>query len=228
MEIIDRIKKPLIIFTSLAMMVSIYLVFQWVPIEKQMGLVQKIMYFHVPSAWVGFLAFFVVFISSIQYLRTLDEKYDIIAGASAQVGVTFTLIVLITGPIWGKASWGTWWTWDPRLTTTLILFFIYLAYLIIRNAVKGDIRKTKLAAVFGIVGFIDVPIVFMAIRWWRTIHPIVFESNRVGLPQSMLLTLMFCLFTFTLLFLVFLFKTYEVEKCERELSELKIKVTSNI
>lgn len=214
------LKRVLLASTFVSMLVSLYLVFVRVPVERQMGPVQKIFYFHVPSAWVAFLAFFVVFAASLMYLKTRLEVYDIIAGSSAQVGVVFTTIVLISGPIWGKASWGTWWTWDPRLTTTLILWFIYLAYLIIRNSAKGHEKNLRLAAVFGIIGFIDVPIVFMAVRWWRTIHPVVFEANNIGLPPSMLTTLMVCLLTFTLLYFVLLLKSMKIEQVERKLQNL--------
>ncbi|HBV85301.1 MAG TPA: cytochrome C assembly protein [Desulfosporosinus sp.] len=216
----SSLKRVLLASTFVSMLVSLYLVFVWVPVERQMGPVQKIFYFHVPSAWVAFLAFFVVFAASLMYLKTKLALYDIIAGSSAQVGVVFTTIVLITGPIWGKASWGTWWTWDPRLTTTLILWFIYLAYLIIRNSAKGHEKNLRLAAVFGIIGFIDVPIVFMAVRWWRTIHPVVFEANNIGLPTSMLTTLMVCLLTFTLLYFVLLLKSMKIEQAERKLQNL--------
>ncbi len=218
---IPLLKRVLLGSTFISMLVSLYLVFKWVPVERQMGPVQKIFYFHVPSAWVAFLAFLVVFVASIMYLKTKLERYDIIAGSSAQVGVVFTTIVLITGPIWGRASWGTWWTWDPRLTTTLILWFIYLAYLIIRNTAKGNEKHLRLAAVFGILGFVDVPIVFMAVRWWRTIHPVVFEANKIGLPPSMLSTLMVCLLTFSLLYLLLLFKSMTIEQIELKLQNLK-------
>lgn len=221
MNYTSLLKRILLASTYVSMLVSLYLVFKWVPIERQMGPVQKIFYFHVPSAWVAFFAFFVVFVASLMYLKTKSELYDIIAGSSAQVGVVFTAIVLITGPIWGRAAWGTWWTWDPRLTTTLILWFIYLAYLIIRNSAKGNEKNLRLAAVFGIIGFIDVPIVFMAVRWWRTIHPVVFETNNIGLPPSMLTTLLVCLLTFTLLYFVLLLKSMKIEQVERRLQNLK-------
>lgn len=221
MNYTSLLQRVLLGSTFVSMLASLYLVFEWVPVERQMGPVQKIFYFHVPSAWVAFLAFFIVFVASILYLKTKLELYDIIAGSSAQVGVVFTAIVLITGPIWGRSAWGTWWTWDPRLTTTLILWFIYLAYLIIRNSSKGNDKNYRLAAVFGIIGFIDVPIVFMAARWWRSIHPVIFEANNIGLPPSMLTTLMVCLLTFSVLYLVLLLKSISIEQLERKLQTLK-------
>ena len=130
----------------------------------------RILYFHVPMAWVAFLAFFVVFIASIQYLRTHSEKWDHLGRASAEVGLIFTTLVLITGAIWGYPIWGTWWSWDPKLTTTLILWFMYLAYLMVRSYAEEP-RGPRFAAVVGIVAFADVPIVYLSSYWWRTLHP---------------------------------------------------------
>ncbi len=130
----------------------------------------RILYFHVPMAWVAFLAFFVVFIASIQYLRTHSEKWDHVGRASAEVGLIFTTLVLITGAIWGYPIWGTWWSWDPKLTTTLILWFMYLAYLMVRSYAEEP-RGPRYAAVVGIVAFADVPIVYLSSYWWRTLHP---------------------------------------------------------
>src|SRR4051794_39386951 len=130
----------------------------------------RIIYFHVPMAWVAFLAFFVVFGASIAYLRTANPRWDRLGRASAEVGVIFTTLALITGAIWGYPIWGTWWTWDPKLTTTLILWFMYLAYLMVRSYAEPP-RGARYAAILGIVGFVDVPIVYLSSYWWRTLHP---------------------------------------------------------
>src|SRR5437588_10742295 len=130
----------------------------------------RIIYFHVPMAWVAFLAFFVVFGASVAYLRTANPMWDRLGRASAEVGVVFTTLVLITGAIWGYPIWGTWWTWDPKLTTTLILWFMYLAYLMVRSYAEPP-RGPRFAAIVGIVAFVDVPIVYMSSYWWRTLHP---------------------------------------------------------
>jgi heme exporter protein C len=130
----------------------------------------RILYFHVPMAWVAFLAFFVVFAASIAYLRTHNERWDHLGRASAEVGLVFTSLVLITGAIWGYPIWGTWWSWDPKLTTTLILWFMYLAYVMVRGYAEPP-RGPRYAAVVGIVAFFDVPIVYMSSYWWRTLHP---------------------------------------------------------
>jgi heme exporter protein C len=130
----------------------------------------RIFYFHVPMAWVAFLAFFVVFVASIAYLRTRHERWDRLGQASAEVGLVFTTLVLITGAIWGYPIWGTWWSWDPKLTTTLILWFMYLAYLMVRSYTEPP-RGPRYAAVVGIVAFFDVPVVYLSSYWWRTLHP---------------------------------------------------------
>jgi heme exporter protein C len=130
----------------------------------------RILYFHVPMAWVAFLAFFVVFGASIAYLRTHNERWDHLGRASAEVGLVFTTLVLITGAIWGYPIWGTWWSWDPKLTTTLILWFMYLAYVMVRSYAEEP-RGPRYAAVVGIVAFFDVPVVYLSSYWWRTLHP---------------------------------------------------------
>lgn len=207
--------------TFVAMTVALYMVFLYVPNERTMGPVQKIFYFHVPTAWVAFLAFFVVLIGSLMYLSTRSRKWDIVALSSAEIGVVFTTLVLVTGPIWARAAWGAWWTWDPRLTTTLVLWFIYLAYLVIRASAEGSEKRARFAAVFGIIGFVDVPIVFMSIRWWRTIHPVVIEATRVGLTRSMLMTLLVSLLAFTLFFFYLMGRRMSLEMARDEVASLK-------
>jgi heme exporter protein C len=138
--------------------------------DRVQGDATRIVYFHVPMAWVAFLAFFVVFGAGVAYLRTGHERWDRLGRASAEVGVVFTTLVLITGSIWGYPIWGTWWSWDPKLTTTLILWFMYLAYLMVRSYAEPP-RGPRFAAVVGIVAFVDVPIVYMSSYWWRTLHP---------------------------------------------------------
>jgi heme exporter protein C len=138
--------------------------------DRVQGDAARIVFFHVPMAWVAFLAFFVVFVASIAYLRTGNARWDHLGRASAEAGVVFTTLVLITGAIWGYPIWGTWWSWDPKLTTTLILWFMYLAYLMVRAYAEPP-RGARFAAIVGIVAFVDVPIVYEASVWWRTLHP---------------------------------------------------------
>ena len=173
--------------------VAIGMVFFYAPLEKTMGSVQKIFYFHVPLAMMAFLSFFVAFIAGIMYLRRRQPIWDARLAASVEIGVVLTTLVLITGSLWGKPIWNTYWTWDPRLTTSLILWFIFASCLILRSAVEEEGKRATYSAVMAIVGFIDVPIVFLSARLYRSIHPTVFRSDSVGLEPSMLTTLMVCL-----------------------------------
>lgn len=188
------------LIAAVAVLVALGLVFLWVPAERIMGDVQRIFYFHVASAWNAFLAFLVVFVASIAFLRTGAHRWDILAFSSAEIGVVFTTITLITGPIWARPIWNTWWSWDPRLTTTLILWFIYLAYLVIRASAEGSQQQARLAAVFGIIGFVDVPIVFMSTRWWRSIHPTLIQADKMNMEPSMVFTMVFAFVSFTILY----------------------------
>lgn len=200
---------------------ALYAAFLFAPTEATMGDVQRIFYFHVPSAWVGFLSFGTVFVASIQWLRTRRTWWDSLAVAAAEIGILFTTVALISGSIWAKSTWGTWWDWDPRLTTTLILWLIYVSYLMLRSAVENPSKRASLAAVVGIFGFIDVPVVFMSIRWWRTIHPDVLTSSGSGMGSTMTIALMVCLATFTLLFVHFLRMRLKLELQREEVNRLK-------
>jgi len=159
-----------------------YFIWVYAPEEATMGLMQKIFYFHLPLAWWAFAAFFGVFVASILLLLTRREEWDVLAGALAEVGVLFCGLALVTGSIWGRAAWNTWWTWDPRLSTTLVMWFVYAGYLVLRAAGAGG---AKVRAVLGIVAFVDVPLVFFSARLWRSIHPAVFASQGGGLAPEM-------------------------------------------
>ncbi len=168
------------------------------------GQLQRIFYIHVPAAWLAYLAFAIVLVASVAYLRTGGRGWDLLAHSAAELGVVFTTLVLVTGPIWGRPVWGTWWHWDARLTSTLVLWLTYLGYLFLRNLVTEPQRAGRLAAVVGIVGFIDVPIVHFSVNWWRTLHPIgptpadLQRDSGLGSPE--LLTFFTSLVAFTLLF----------------------------
>ena len=202
------------------MMAALYLVFIYVPTEKEMGAIQRIFYFHVPLAWVAFLAFFVVFVGSILYLWKRDTRWDMLAHSSAEVGVVFTTLVLITGPIWAKPIWDAWWTWDARLTASLVLWLVYIAYLLVRSYASEESRGARFAAVVGIVGFIDVPIVALAIQLWRTQHPgpVIFEG---GLISSMLLTLLVSIAAFTILYIVLVSQSMSIKNLSNRIRQLQ-------
>ncbi|KXS43793.1 MULTISPECIES: cytochrome c biogenesis protein CcsA [unclassified Candidatus Frackibacter] len=201
--------------------VALYMVFEYAPTERVMGHIQRLFYFHVAAAWIAFFAFFVVFVGSIIYLKKRSTFWDNIALASAEIGVAFTTIVLITGPIWARPIWNAWWTWDPRLTTTLILWFIYIAYIILRASADESEKKARFAAIFGIVGFVDVPIVFMSIRWWRTIHPQVIEGGGMNLAPTMVQTLLVSIAAFTFIYFYLLLRRVKVEVLKNQVKEMK-------
>jgi len=205
-------------------MASLYAIFFYAPLEATMGLVQKVWYFHLASAWVTFLAYAVVFVAGILYLSRKKRCFDILGYSSAGIGVVFNTLVLVTGSIWAKPIWGTWWTWDSRLSTTLILWLMYIAYLMLRTSSGEDSKGARLAAVFGIVAFIDVPIVYMSIRWWRTIHPLVFKSKGTEVDPAMLTTLLISLVAFTLLYLCLLRQRIALEHLKDELERVKEKI----
>jgi heme exporter protein C len=208
------------------MPVCLYCVFKVVPNEVTMGAVQRIFYFHVPSAWVAFLGFFVVFASSILYLATRRLLWDVVAHSAAELGVLFCSIVLFTGPIWARPVWGTWWTWEARLTTTLVLEMVFVAYLVLRTQAENRTQAARLSAVVGIVGFLDVPIIYYSVQIWRGHHPIVFKSSGgQGLEPIMLKTFMLCMTTFTLLFLLLLALRIRLGLLRESVSELRQRET---
>jgi len=164
---------------------SIYYVLLVVPVEREMGIVQKIFYLHVPMAITGFIFFFLAFLFSIFYLKRQNRKWDIFAASSVEIGLLLTTLVLITGSIWARPIWNTWWTWDPRLTATFILWLIYSAYLILRLSVDNEGKRAVFCAVMAIVGFVDVPIVFLSARIWRSIHPVVVKTRSIAIEPKM-------------------------------------------
>ncbi|HEY7660003.1 MAG TPA: cytochrome c biogenesis protein CcsA [Actinomycetota bacterium] len=172
------------------------------PPDAVQGEVQRLMYVHVPSAWLAYLSFLVVFVSSIAYLRTKRIRWDRLAAASAEIGVMFTALAIALGMLWGKPVWGTWWTWDPRLTTTAVLLLIYVGYLALRGITDNPARRARWAAVVGIVGFIDVPIVHLSVVWWRSLHQdaTVFRLGAPEIEGTMLAALLVGVAAFTLVY----------------------------
>jgi len=170
------------------------------PPDAVQGEVQRIMYVHVPAAWLAYLSFFVVFVASIAYLKTKKTRWDRVAAASAEIGVLFTALAIVLGMLWGKPVWGTWWTWDPRLTTTAVLLLIYVGYLAVRRITDNPSRRATWAAVVGIVGFIDVPIVHLSVVWWRSLHqgPTVLRLGAPEIEGVMLLALLGGVAAFTI------------------------------
>ena len=163
------------------------------PTEKTMGTIQRIFYLHVSSAWTGLTAFFICFLANLLYVWRRQPRWDWVAVSAAEVGLVFTTVVLVTGPIWAHPVWGIWWTWDARLTSTFVLWLLYVSYLLLRTLVEEPDRRALFSALFGIFAFIDVPLVFGSIRWWRTQHPqpVVMGGSGSGLEPTMWYVLLF-------------------------------------
>ena len=181
------------------------------PLEAKQGAAQKIFYIHVPAAWVAFLAFGLVAIASGVYLWLGDRRLDRFAESSAEVGVVFTTVVLITGPLWAKPIWGAWWAWwDVRLVSTLFLWFIYIAYLVLRGAVESPELRARYSAVLGILGALLIPFVHLSVYMFATMHPkpIIGKPDRPSLPNEMLLTFLIAMVSFTLLYVAFVRSRY--------------------
>jgi heme exporter protein C len=188
-----------------------------VPPDALQGNVQRLLYVHVPAAWLAFLAFFVVFVMSVLYLIQRDPRWDMVAAGSAEIGVLFTALTLILGSLWGKPIWGVWWTWDPRLTTTAILLVIYVGYLAVRSFAEDPERRARWSAVVGIVGFADVPIVYLSVTWWRSLHQPPSSPN--SMAPSFLWTLMLNVLAFTLLYGYLLIRKYQVAVGQKALED---------
>ena len=198
-------------FVALVLLALVYVrALAFTPTEATQGLAQKIYYIHVPAAVWAEMSMIFIGLASIFFLFLKDPRLDRFAEASAQVGVIFAAIVLTTGPIWGKPIWGTWWTWDARLTLTLLLFFIYLGYLVLRGAVTDSGLRARYSAVIGICGLFLVPFIHFSVLMFRTLHPqpIVLKPSAPALPGVMLVTLLFSFGVFTLLYIGFVMQTY--------------------
>jgi heme exporter protein C len=188
----------------------------YTPVEARQGLAQKIFYLHVPAAWSALLAFSLVGVASALYLWLRDPRLDRFAAASAEVGVAFSAVMLTTGPIWAKPIWGTWWTWDARLTLTLFLFFLFVGYLALRAAVQDPGERARFSAVVGILGMLLVPFIHLSVYLFRTLHPrpIVLKPSAPSLPPEMLHTLLISFVVFTLLYVGFVTARYGLALAE--------------
>jgi len=181
------------------------------PLEAKQGAAQKIFYIHVPAAWVAFLAFFLVAVASAVYLWLRDRRLDQFAESSAEVGVVFTTVVLITGPLWARPIWGTYWAWwDVRLVSTLFLWFIYVSYIVLRGAIESSELRARYSAILGILGALLIPFIHLSVYLFSTMHPmpIVGKPSKPSLPPEMLVTLLLSLAAFTLLYLAFVRSRY--------------------
>ena len=207
------------VLAAIFLFVAIYFVFSFAEIEMTMLEVQKIFYFHISSAFTLFLAFGVTCISSLLYLIKRLDKYDTIALVSTEIGIVFGGVVFTTGPIWARFAWNTWWNWEPRLTSALILWLTYIGYLILRSALAAD-KKRVYAAVLGIIGFLNVPIVYFSVELWQGgLHPDT--STKMNLPPTMQTAWLISWVALTLLYLFLLMFRYRVEQMKLELDTIQ-------
>lgn len=213
----SNIEKFLGILALVTTLVGSYVGLAVVPADAAQGNVQRLMYVHVPAAWLAFLAFFVVFVMSVLYLIQRDERWDRVAASSAEIGVMFTVVTLLLGMMWGKPTWGVYWTWDPRLTTTAILLAIYVGYGALRSFADDGEKRARWSAIVGVIGFANVPIVYMSVTWWRTLHQP--PSSPRSVAPDILWTLMLNLAAFTLVYIYLMVRRIRFAKLEGELEK---------
>ena len=189
------------------------------PADRDMGHLQKIMYVHVPAAWNAFIAFFVVAVSSLLYLWKGQERHDLLAASAAEVGTVFTALTLALGSIWGRPTWGVWWTWDPRLTSTAVLLLIFVGYLSLRAFIEDADRRAQWSAAVGLLGALNVPIVYMSVRWWRTLHQI--QSTPSTVDPEYVVGLRANAIAVLLVLVYFTMKRYRAARAERLAEQLE-------
>lgn len=224
--------KILSILTAITIAIATGMIFFYLPqmtgdSGDVLGESFKIFYIHLPIAFTSYLAFFIVFSTSIMYLRDNDKKWDIFARSAAEVGLGFAFLVIATGSIWAKAVWGWYWIWEPRLTTSLVLLLVYLAYFMVRQSIDEPENRARLSSVFGIVGFASVPLSFLSIRLWRSVHPLMFGENIYGSSggglegTSLILTLFVNFIAFFMLFATLFVYKIQNEKLHEQIKDIK-------
>ena len=213
----------LFVAAGVLLVTGLLLAFLYSPIDAStMGYSQKIFYFHAPIAETALLAFGISFVAAIMYLRTQKEKWDRLGVVSIRLGLLFSVLVMATGMIWGKAAWGTWWDWEPRLTTFLLVCFLYTAYFVLRSVVEEEQRRATFAAVFAIIAFIDVPITWFATRLLPAgMHPVVITAGGTGMPASMFIPFMISMLGMTLLLVALIRRDVQIETLKDRVSDIK-------
>src|SRR5271170_2416186 len=204
---------------ALLMVAAAYAAFFIAPTDSRQGLIYRIIFLHVPCAETGLVSFFVCFVANVAYVLKRNPQWDWLGVSAAEVGLVFTTVVLVTGPIWAHPVWGIWWTWDARLTSTFVLWLLYVAYLMLRTLVEEPDRRALLSALFGIFAFIDVPLVFGSIRWWRTQHPqpVIMGEPGAGLDPTMLKVLLFSWLPMLALMTLLIMTRYRLEAMRSDL-----------
>ena len=217
------IRDGLLVLSALLMALSLYMIFMWAPTEQNLGVSQRIFYFHVPLGWLGMVSIVIVAFASIMHLLTGRERWDSLAHSTAEVGLIAATLIIVTGSIWAKPVWGVWWTWDAKLTTTLILWFIYVGYLMVKAYAPAGSQGRRFASVVALIGAIDAPIIYFATVWWRTAHPelnIGPLAESGGLDSRMALTFLVSLVAFTVLYVYVLIERYSLKQTANDLDEL--------
>ena len=211
--------------------VAVLMVFFYAPLEATMGQVQRVFYFHVATAWVGMLGFMVAAVVGVMYLRTGNRHWDIVGLAAIEISLVFFLITIVTGSIWARPAWNTWWTWDPRLTSAAIVELVYAAYWMLRQGIEDPDKRARFGAVYAVIGFLSVPITFMSIRLLRTIHPVVVGGSDAAaqggfsMTPAMRLTFFFSLIVYSILFVALLWHRIRLGRLADKVEQLKIKIT---
>lgn len=222
--------KALDIISLILLAIATYLALVFAPTERIMGEVQRVFYFHVATAWVGLLGFVAAGVSGIIYLRTQNLKWDLVEVAAVEISLVFFFITIILGSIWARPIWNTWWTWDPRLTSASIVELIYLAYLMLRQGIEDPDRRARFGAVYTLVGAVSVPITFISIRLFRSIHPVLDSTNSsgaqetMGLSGDMRIAFFFALFAFTVIFIDLFWNRIRLGQLQQKVEQLKLKV----
>lgn len=222
--------KILTILSSLLFLAALAMVFLYAPLEETMNYVQKVFYFHIATAWVGMLGFMAAAVAGVVYLVRHDRKWDLLEMAAIEISLVFFLITILLGSIWARPVWNTWWTWDPRLTTAAIVELVYLACLLLRQGIDDPERRARFSAVYTLVGSLSVPIAFLSIRLFRTIHPVVIGTNTASnlgafnMTPPMLATMFFCLFTFSVVFATLLWHRVRLEQLNVAIEERQMEI----
>ena len=220
----------LTILSAILLVVASEMVFFYAPLEEVMNYVQKIFYFHISNSWVGMLGFLVAAVAGVIYLVTKNPKWDIVELSAIEISLVFFLIAIVSGSIWAKPTWGTYWTWDARLTTAAILEMVYLACLLLRQGIDDPERRARFSAVYTLVGSVSVPVTFFSIRIWQSIHPAVIgagnsgSAGSFGMTTPMLITMFVCLAAFSVIFVTLLWYRIRLGQLEQQVDQLRYKL----
>lgn len=236
---LERTTRYLNWATIIMFLVCLYMIFFFAPTERTMGNVQRIFYFHVGSAWVAAVAYFIALVGGIMYLRKPSRTWDTISMASVEIGLAFTTMTIVSGSVWGRPAWNTWWIWSPRLTSITVMWLVYVAYFMLRGAIDDEERRGRFSAVYVIAGFITVLITYLSIRFLRDIHPVLIgqaSEEAQGLQEfagglesaQMGITVTVATVTFSLLYLAWLLNRLRLQRMLDEANELKMRVMAHL